>query len=253
MQQRYENVGHEPRVRAPSRLRNDTRALLRNPFVMGLVAVAAAVQGVATAHVGVASEETALRPETTVKATLVQSLAPVKVTAPVRLESIEKLQVQRAAARTEKKKESEALALAAKYRAKGYKVSDKLAHEIVAAARAYDIEPRVAFGLVRTESAFKTSATSHVGAIGLTQLMPATARWLQPGVTRSDLRSSRTNLRIGFRYLKDLVQKYDGDMELALLAYNRGPGTVDRVLRRGGNPDNGYADMVLERGRRRGH
>ncbi len=253
MQQRYENVGHEPRVRAASRLRNDTRALLRNPLVMGLVAVAAAVQGVATAHVGVAPGETALRPETTVKAALVQSLAPVKVTAPVRLESIEKLQVQRAAARAEKKKETEALALAAKYRAKGYKVTDKLAHEIVAAARAYDIEPKIAFGLVRTESAFKTSATSHVGAIGLTQLMPATARWLQPGVTRSDLRNSRTNLRIGFRYLKDLVQKYDGDMELALLAYNRGPGTVDRVLRRGGNPDNGYADMVLERGSRRSH
>jgi soluble lytic murein transglycosylase-like protein len=98
---------------------------------------------------------------------------------------------------------------------------------------------------VRTESEFKTSATSHVGAIGLTQLMPATARWLQPDVTARDLRDQRTNLRIGFKYLKDLIRKYEGDHEPALLAYNRGPGTVDRILKRGGNPDNGYPDMVL--------
>ena len=104
---------------------------------------------------------------------------------------------------------------------------------------------------MKTESGFKNSATSHVGAIGLTQLMPATARWLKPGVTRSQLRDSETNLSIGFRYLRELIEKYDGDTELALLAYNRGPGTVDRVLKRGGNPDNGYADMVM--GRRNSH
>jgi len=84
-----------------------------------------------------------------------------------------------------------------------------------------------------------------VGAIGLTQLMPATARWLKKDVTIRDLRNPQTNLSIGFKYLSDLLDKYDGDKELALLAYNRGPGTVDRVLKRGGNPDNGYPDMVL--------
>jgi soluble lytic murein transglycosylase-like protein len=41
------------------------------------------------------------------------------------------------------------------------------------------------------------------------------------------------------------MDKYDGDQRLALLAYNRGPGTVDRVLKRGGDPDNGYADAVI--------
>lgn len=127
-----------------------------------------------------------------------------------------------------------------------YNVSRDLAEDIYDIALEEDIDPDVAFGLVRTESAFKNSATSHVGAIGLTQLMPATARWLKKDVTVRDLRDSRTNLRIGFKYLRDLINKYDGDTKLALLAYNRGPGTVDRVLKRGGDPDNGYPDMVLK-------
>ena len=120
-----------------------------------------------------------------------------------------------------------------------------LAEDIYDLALESEIDPDVAFGLVRTESEFKNHATSHVGAIGLTQLMPATARWLKKDVTVSDLRDSRTNLSIGFRYLRDLIDKYDGDERLALLAYNRGPGTVDRVLKRGGDPDNGYAEAVF--------
>jgi Transglycosylase SLT domain len=126
-----------------------------------------------------------------------------------------------------------------------YNIPRDLAEDIYDIALEAEIDPDMAFGLVRTESAFKNSATSHVGAIGLTQLMPATARWLKPDVTIRDLRDSKTNLSIGFKYLAELIQKYDGDKELALLAYNRGPGTVDRVLKRGGNPDNGYPDMVL--------
>jgi len=121
----------------------------------------------------------------------------------------------------------------------------ELAETIYDLALQEDIDPDVAFGMVRTESEFKTSATSHVGAIGLTQLMPATARWLKKDVTVSDLRNPKTNLSIGFKYLRELIDKYDGDTELALLAYNRGPGTVDRVLKRGGDPDNGYAKAVI--------
>ena len=120
----------------------------------------------------------------------------------------------------------------------------ELAESIYDLALKEDIDPDVAFGLVRTESGFRNSATSHVGATGLTQLMPATARWLKPGTTRAELRDSETNLDIGFMYLRRLIRKYDGDTTLALLAYNRGPGTVDRLVRRGRNPDNGYADMV---------
>jgi soluble lytic murein transglycosylase-like protein len=128
--------------------------------------------------------------------------------------------------------------------AKQYKISTSLAKNIYKAAVANNITPHTAFGLVRAESSFRTAATSPVGATGLTQLMPATARWLVPGTTRQQLKNPETNLRIGFKYLRSLIDKYDGDEKLALLAFNRGPGTVDKVLKRGGNPDNGYAEKV---------
>lgn len=121
----------------------------------------------------------------------------------------------------------------------------QLAKSIHEAAVEADIVPRVAFGLVKAESSFRTQVRSPVGAVGLTQLMPATARWLVPGTTRSELEDPETNLRIGFTYLRQLIDKFEGDEKLALTAYNRGPGTVNRLISRGANPDNGYADKVL--------
>lgn len=126
-----------------------------------------------------------------------------------------------------------------------YKIPTDLAKDIHEAATEAGISPKVAFGLVRAESSFRSSAVSPVGAIGLTQLMPATAKWLEPGISRQQLKNPETNLRIGFKYLKQLINKYEGNEELALLAFNRGPGTVDKVLKRGGNPDNGYAQKVM--------
>ena len=137
-----------------------------------------------------------------------------------------------------------AVAAAAVTYAKVYKIPTSLAKDIYQAAVEHEIEPKTAFGLVRAESSFRSSATSPVGATGLTQLMPATARWLAPGTTRQQLRDPDTNLRIGFKYLRSLIDKYDGDEKLALTAFNRGPGTVDRLLKRGSNPDNGYAEKV---------
>jgi hypothetical protein len=127
-----------------------------------------------------------------------------------------------------------------------YDVPRNLAESIYDVALENNVDPDVAFGLVRAESTFKNSATSHVGAIGLTQLMPSTARIMRPGTTRDDLRDPDINLRIGFKYLRELLDKYKGDTKLALTAYNRGPGIVDRVLKRGGDPDNGYAQMVTK-------
>lgn len=140
--------------------------------------------------------------------------------------------------------EKESQRLAAKYRAEGYRVPTELARTISEAAVENGIDPEIAFGLVRAESSFRNAATSSVGAVGLTQLMPSTAHWMEPGITRSELRDPETNVRVGFKYLRYLIDKYDGNARLALIAYNRGPGTVDRALKRGRNPDNGYAAFV---------
>jgi soluble lytic murein transglycosylase-like protein len=126
-----------------------------------------------------------------------------------------------------------------------YGITRELAEDIYDIAREENIEPRLAYGLVKTESTFNERAVSPVGARGLTQVMPRTAAWLVPGTRTQDLHDRQTNLRLGFRYLDQMIDKYRGDVRLALLAYNRGPGTVDKVLKRGGNPDNGYADKVL--------
>lgn len=127
-----------------------------------------------------------------------------------------------------------------------------LAERIEDIALAEGIEPRVAFGLVRAESEFNRRAVSPVGAVGLTQLMPSTARYFKRGVSREALFDRDTNLRIGFRYLRTLIEKYNGNLELALLAYNRGPDRVDNLLRAGVDPNNGYVEMVLgKRNKRR--
>ncbi|MGH7458631.1 MAG: lytic transglycosylase domain-containing protein [Longimicrobiaceae bacterium] len=126
-----------------------------------------------------------------------------------------------------------------------YDLTARLAARIYDSAIQAEIDPDMAFGLVRAESSFRNSATSYVGAVGLTQLMPATARWMEPGVSTSELRNPEVNLEVGFRYLRYLLDKYDQNERLALLAYNRGPGTVDRLLGRGANPDNGYVERVL--------
>ena len=129
--------------------------------------------------------------------------------------------------------------------ARRYGIEWELADAIERAARAEGVRTELAFRLVRVESAFNPRAVSPVGAIGLTQLMMPTAAELQPGITRERLYDPDTNLRLGFRYFRRLLRFYDGDVEMALHAYNRGIGTVARIRRAGGDPANGYASKVL--------
>lgn len=126
-----------------------------------------------------------------------------------------------------------------------YGIDAELAANIYDHARNEGVDPKLAYGLVKTESGFRHTAVSHVGARGLTQLMPRTARWLQPGTRPTDLFKPEVSLKVGFRYLRQLMDRYDGDQRLALTAYNRGPGIVDRAVSRGRDPDNGYARTVV--------
>ncbi len=126
-----------------------------------------------------------------------------------------------------------------------YNIGAQLAGSIHDIALDEGIEPELAFRLVRVESEFKENAVSPVGAVGLTQLMPATARYFEKGITRERLYDRETNLRIGFRYLRGLIREYDGNLELALLVYNRGPTAVERSRREGLDPSNGYERRLL--------
>src|SRR2546430_1401180 len=95
-------------------------------------------------------------------------------------------------------------------------------------------------------------AKSREGARGLTQVLPSTARLYEPGLTTIQLYERDTNLRLGFRYLHDLLERYSGRLDLALLAYNRGPGRVTELLNSGRNPENGYAATLMKGYRRKG-
>lgn len=126
-----------------------------------------------------------------------------------------------------------------------YRITTDLSTSIYDAAVAEQIDPALAFPLVRLESQFKERALSPVGAVGLTQLMVATARGYIPGVTREDLYDRDINLTIGFRYLRDLIRTYR-DVQLALLVYNRGGVAVKLDRELGIDPSNGYDRIVLK-------
>lgn len=126
-----------------------------------------------------------------------------------------------------------------------YNVTAGMAGSIFDASLQAGIDPDLAFRLVRVESEFNPRAVSKVGAVGLTQLMPSTAKLLQKGITREQLFDRDTNLRLGFHFLKGLLDRYDGNLHLALLAYNRGEDAVSRDVRAGVNPGNGYDRSVI--------
>jgi len=127
-----------------------------------------------------------------------------------------------------------------------YNVPADLAGAIYDIALAEGIHPSLGFQLVKVESRFQPDARSTKGAIGYTQLRIGTARGYDSTVTERNLLDRDTNLRLGFRFMKDLLARFDQDINLALLAYNRGPTRVTDMVSRGENPANGYAETVLK-------
>jgi len=103
-------------------------------------------------------------------------------------------------------------------------VSGKFADIIQAAAAKYDVDADLIKAVIKAESNFNANAVSSCGALGLMQLMPATAESL--GV--EDPLDPQQNIFGGTKFLHRLLDKYNNNISLALAAYNAGPGAVDK-------------------------
>ena len=110
----------------------------------------------------------------------------------------------------------------------------RLAVAIVREARRNNIDPLLVVAVIRCESSFNNYAVSHVGAMGLMQVMPDTGKYLADKAgfqlgRSSNLFDAETNVELGTAYLADLIQRF-GTVERALVAYNAGPGLARRIL-----------------------
>jgi soluble lytic murein transglycosylase len=112
-------------------------------------------------------------------------------------------------------------------------------------------DPALLLGLARQESMFDTWVSSHAGARGLLQIMPGTARVMaeqlgepfNPGRLVGD---PAYNIRLGSHFLKQMLERYDGEPALALAAYNAGPRRVDRWMKEFGDPRSGGPHALVD-------
>lgn len=115
---------------------------------------------------------------------------------------------------------------------------------ILSTARRHSLDAFLVAAVIEAESGFNPTAVSPMGALGLMQLMPDTAALY----TQRDPLDPAVNVDTGARYLRSLLSRFDGDLELAIAAYNAGPGSVERY---GAVPPyretRAYVDKVLAR------
>jgi soluble lytic murein transglycosylase len=104
--------------------------------------------------------------------------------------------------------------------------------DVIASARDIGLDPAYVYGLIRQESRFIMDARSHVGASGLMQLMPSTARWTARKIglpySAEQITERTVNLKLGTSYLKLVLDDFDGSQAMAAAAYNAGPSRPRR-------------------------
>ena len=122
--------------------------------------------------------------------------------------------------------------------------SEQVSHIIIQCAEEENISPSLLEAVILTESKFDEKAVSHVGAVGMMQLMPETAHWIseESGLPSDNLASPDQNIPLGAWYLNYLLKKYHNNEVFALAAYNAGRGNVDEWIEKNKWPE-GFTDM----------
>ena len=107
-------------------------------------------------------------------------------------------------------------------------------NEVSKWAKEYNLPEYIMYALIRSESFFRPLVISHAGAIGLSQLMPATAKDIARALKISDydVTNPDTNIRFGSYYLSKMLKKFDGHLMPSMCAYNAGPVAVSRWLKK---------------------
>ena len=127
---------------------------------------------------------------------------------------------------------------------------ENVARTVVREAKRYDLDPALVLAVIQVESGGYNLATSHVGALGLMQLLPSTAEELAQRLGldwrgADSLFDPVMNVKLGTAYIKHLSDRY-GDVTTALAAYNWGPGRIDQRLRKGTSVPSTYIDRVMK-------
>lgn len=111
---------------------------------------------------------------------------------------------------------------------------------IITCSNEYNLDKYLVMGIISTESKFDENAVSHKGAKGLMQLKDETASWcIKQFNISTDCSADELNIRVGCSYIRYLIDKYNGNIETALAAYNAGEGNVAQWLEKQENKD-GY-------------
>jgi soluble lytic murein transglycosylase-like protein len=128
---------------------------------------------------------------------------------------------------------------------------DVLARALVTEARRHRLDLALVMAVMHVESRFHNFAISPAGAIGLMQILPSTGEEVArregiPWRGAQTLLDPATNVRLGTAYLRELSDRYRGDLRTALAAYNWGPGHVDRRIQQGTPLPSEYPNLVTQ-------